>query len=105
MQKQEKQKYTFEQALQRLEEIVNKLELGNVPLEETISLFQEGMELINFCNQKLEEVKHKVEIVVRTKEGFTLQPFDVKTGYKNQLEEKEEIDEIEKDEEEDEGLF
>ncbi len=95
MQKQEK-KYTFEQAMQRLEEIVNKLELGNVPLEETISLFQEGMELINFCNQKLEEVKHKVEIVIRNKEGFTLQPFDVKTDYKSQ---QEEIEEDEEDEE------
>jgi exodeoxyribonuclease VII small subunit len=97
----EKQKYTFEQAMQRLEEIVNKLELGNVPLEETISLFQEGMELINFCNQKLEEVKHKVEIVIRNKNGFTIQPFDVKTEYQAQQEE-EEIEEFEEDEEDNE---
>jgi exodeoxyribonuclease VII small subunit len=102
MQKQEKQKYTFEQAIQRLDEIVNKLEIGNVPLEETISLFQEGMELINFCNQKLEEVKHKVEVVIKNKNGFTLQPFDVKTENKNQQEETEVFNE---DEEKNEELF
>ncbi|MEN3013958.1 MAG: exodeoxyribonuclease VII small subunit [Endomicrobiia bacterium] len=75
MEKNRKEKYNFEEALKRLEEIVTKLETSDVPLEETINLFQEGMELVNFCNQKLEEVKHKVEIVIRTKEGFTLKPF------------------------------
>ncbi|MCX7940447.1 MAG: exodeoxyribonuclease VII small subunit [Endomicrobia bacterium] len=74
--KQEKNKQSFEQALKRLEEIVNQLETGDVPLEKSIELFQEGIELVNFCNQKLEEVKHKVEMVVRTKEGFTLKPFN-----------------------------
>lgn len=78
MEKQNKK--TFEQSLKRLEEIVEKLETGEVPLEETINLFQEGMELVNFCNQKLEEVKHKVEIVVKNKDGFTLQPFEEKNN-------------------------
>ncbi|MEM4367938.1 MAG: exodeoxyribonuclease VII small subunit [Candidatus Anstonellales archaeon] len=74
--KEAKHKYTFEEALKRLEEIVSKLETSEVPLEETLNLFQEGMELVNFCNQKLEEVKHKVEMVVRLKEGFTLKKFE-----------------------------
>lgn len=75
-----KEKYTFEQAMQRLEEIVSKLESGDTPLEETINLFQEGVELVNFCNKKLEEVKHKVEMVVRTKNGFNLVPFEQTTN-------------------------
>ncbi len=98
MEAQEKQnKKTFEESLKRLEEIVLKLETGDVPLEETIALFQEGIQLVNFCNQKLEEVKHKVEIVIRNKNGFTLQPFEEKNN--NKLIE----DEI-KDEENDEEL-
>ena len=66
---------SFEDALERLEYIVEKLEAEEVSLEETISLFDEGRNLINFCNKKLEEVKHKVEIVLKTKTGFDIKPF------------------------------
>jgi exodeoxyribonuclease VII small subunit len=66
---------TFEEALERLENIVTRLESEEVPLEETISLFDEGQKLIDFCNKKLEEVKHKVEIVLKTDTGFTVKPF------------------------------
>lgn len=92
----EKNKKTFEEALKRLEEIVERLELGDVSLEETVRLFEEGIELVNFCNQKLEEVKHKVEIIVRDKTGgFTLQPFDAENSknIKKDIEELEDIDE------------
>ncbi len=75
-----KEKYTFEEALHRLEEIVSKLEDGDVPLEDTIKLFQEGTELINFCNKKLEEVKFKVEMVVKNKDGFKLVDFEEKSN-------------------------
>lgn len=92
--KQEKNKISFEQALKRLEEIVNKLETGEVPLEESIELFQEGIELVNFCNQKLEEVKHKVEMVVKTKEGFTLKPFPAEKEEEEIVEEDEEDEEL-----------
>lgn len=95
---QKKEKITFEEAMQRLEEIINKLELGEVPLEETVKLFEEGMELIKFCNNKLEEVKHKVEMVVRNKEGFNLIPFNTSLETKNTEEEIE--DEEEKEDEE-----
>ncbi|MFQ3675371.1 MAG: exodeoxyribonuclease VII small subunit, partial [Endomicrobiia bacterium] len=55
--------------------IVEKLESEEVSLEEAISLFEEGQNLINFCNKKLEEVKHKVEIVLKTNTGFNVKPF------------------------------
>lgn len=96
-----KEKYTFEEALHRLEEIVSKLETGDVPLEDTIRLFQEGTELINFCNKKLEEVKFKVEMVVRNKNGFKLVDFEEKSnGNFKKINEEVELDEFEETEEE-----
>ena len=100
MEKPNKNNKTFEESLKRLEEIVSRLELGDVPLEETITLFQEGMELVNFCHKKLEEVKHKVEMVVRDKNSFTLQPFEAKV--ENEEKETEEI-ELEEDIEDNDG--
>lgn len=51
---------TYEEAIKRLEEIVKLLEKNEVPLEESIALFQEGIELSQFCNQKLENIQNKV---------------------------------------------
>ena len=50
---------TYEQAYKRLEEIVEKLENGSVPLEESIKLFEEGTKLANFCNLKLNAAEQK----------------------------------------------
>lgn len=53
-------KMTFEGALVRLEEITRLLEAGSVPLDESLSLFEEGVRLVRFCNEKLEDAKLKV---------------------------------------------
>lgn len=50
---------TYEQAYKRLEEIVEKLENGSVPLEESMNLFEEGTKLANFCNSKLNAAEQK----------------------------------------------
>lgn len=50
---------TYEQAYKRLEEIVEKLENGSVPLEESMKLFEEGTKLANFCNKKLNDAEQK----------------------------------------------
>ncbi len=50
---------TYEQAYKRLEEIVEKLENGSVPLEESMRLFEEGTKLANFCNSKLNAAEQK----------------------------------------------
>lgn len=50
---------TYEQAYKRLEEIVDKLENGSVPLEESMKLFEEGTKLANFCNTKLNAAEQK----------------------------------------------
>ncbi|MDD8048799.1 MAG: exodeoxyribonuclease VII small subunit [Thomasclavelia sp.] len=51
---------TYEQAMKRLEEIVEKLESNEVSLDESIDLFQEGMNLTKICNKKIEGIEKKV---------------------------------------------
>jgi exodeoxyribonuclease VII small subunit len=70
-------KERFEDALNKLEKIVSKLEEGDIPLEESLKLFEEGIRLSRFCNQKLDEAEKKVEILVKGKDGMLKpQPFD-----------------------------
>ncbi len=72
-----KKEITFEQALIRLEEIAQALESGDVPLEESLKMFEEGMKLIEFCNSKLNEAQKKVQKLTRTESGdFTIEPLD-----------------------------
>ncbi len=66
---------TFEQAMERLEAIVEKLESGDVPLEAAIELFQEGMSLSRLCGQKLEQVERRIEMLVEGESGLTRKPF------------------------------
>lgn len=53
-------KMTYEEAIQRLEIIIQKLESNEIPLEDSLSLFQEGVELSHFCHSKLENIQKKV---------------------------------------------
>jgi exodeoxyribonuclease VII small subunit len=62
-------KERFEDALGKLERIVSKLEEGDIPLEESLKLFEEGIRLSQFCNQKLDEAEKRVEILLKNKEG------------------------------------
>ncbi len=67
----------FESALRALEEIVLKLEGGDLPLDEALRLFEEGVRLSRFCNSKLEEAERKVEILSRERNG-ELKPVEFK---------------------------
>jgi len=70
-------KERFEDALNKLERIVSKLEEGDIPLEESLKLFEEGIRLSRFCNQKLDEAEKRVEILLKSKEGdLRPHPFD-----------------------------
>jgi len=62
-------KERFEDALNKLEKIVAQLEEGDIPLEESLKLFEEGIRLSRFCNQKLDEAEKKVEILLKDKNG------------------------------------
>jgi exodeoxyribonuclease VII small subunit len=66
---------TFEQAMERLETIVSKLESGDVPLETAIEWFQEGMSLSRLCGQKLEQVERRIEMLVEGEAGLGRKPF------------------------------
>jgi len=67
----------FEDALNKLEKIVSKLEEGDIPLEESLRLFEEGIRLSRFCNQRLDEAEKKVEILSKNKDGnLKARPFD-----------------------------
>ena len=55
-----KKKLTFESSMKRLEEIVTHLEKGDIPLEESIALFEEGANLLKACDSMLNEAEQKV---------------------------------------------
>ncbi|WP_053364052.1 exodeoxyribonuclease VII small subunit [Bacillus sp. FJAT-27251] len=55
---------TFEEAMEKLEQIVEKLEEGDVPLEEAISFYKEGMELSKLCHNKLKHVEEQLTQVL-----------------------------------------
>lgn len=59
----------FEAALSRLEEIVNSLESGELGLEQSLKLFEEGVKLARVCNSRLEDAERKVEILLKDKGG------------------------------------
>jgi exodeoxyribonuclease VII small subunit len=61
--------YTFEEAIKELEEIVQALEEGDVPLDQSLELFKKGVSLTEFCNRKLTEAQGLVSILSRSKAG------------------------------------
>ena len=68
----------FEEAMKRLEDIVQSLESGDLPLEESLKIFEEGMKLISFCSKRLEEAEQKVTMLVKESDGkYTQQPFEM----------------------------
>ena len=65
----------FEDCLQRLEKIVEELEKGEVPLEKSLTLFEEGMQLSSSCRKELEEAEGKVEILLKQNGKLQAEPF------------------------------
>ena len=60
---------TFEQEMEKLENIVSTMEQGGVPLDEMISKFEEGAKIAAYCQEKLASLKKKMEILVRDRDG------------------------------------
>jgi len=68
----------FEKAFQDLEKIVQRLESEEIPLDESLHLFEEGIRLSRFCNQKLEEVEKKIELILADAKGQPVtEPFEI----------------------------
>jgi exodeoxyribonuclease VII small subunit len=86
----EKKKINFESALKDLEKIAEKLEDGNLSLDDSIKEFERGIKLARFCHEKLDEAERKIEILQKGEQG-EIKPARVKV--------KKDIGEIEDDEE------
>ena len=71
----ENKEISFEEALARLEVIVGSLESGKAPLDESLSLFEEGVRLVKLCNSKLDGAEQKVKILVSTENGLEEKDF------------------------------
>lgn len=66
----------FEECLQRLEKIVDQLEKGEIPLEQALKLFEEGIALSNNCRKELEDAEGKVEILLKQNGKLQAEPFE-----------------------------
>ncbi|MFI5174793.1 MAG: exodeoxyribonuclease VII small subunit [Terriglobia bacterium] len=83
----------FESAIKRLEEIVAQLESGDLQLEKSLELFEEGIKLSRFCHTKLDEAERKVEILMKNAEGeLKRTPFEEESGEASNAEESAEED-------------
>lgn len=67
----------FEECLQRLEQIVEELEKGDIPLDRSLALFEEGMKLSQACRSELEAAEGKVEILLKQNGKMQAEPFEL----------------------------
>lgn len=66
----------FEDAIAKLEKIVAELEEGNLTLDESLKRYEEGIRYVQFVSERLDEVRRKVDILTKTKDGkLDLKPF------------------------------
>lgn len=59
----------FEDALNKLEETVRKMESGELSLEESLKAFEEGIKLVRLCTKKLEEAERRIDLLVKNEQG------------------------------------
>ena len=75
---------TFETALKKLEGVLESLEHGDLALEESLAAFEDGVRLVKFCQQKLDEVEKRVELLLKDDAGkFFTRPFAEEEGEGN----------------------
>jgi exodeoxyribonuclease VII small subunit len=66
----------FEDALEKLEDIVKKMEAGELPLDDALKSFEEGIKLIRFCQAKLDEAERRVEMILGKEDALQVKRFD-----------------------------
>ncbi|MBK8170834.1 MAG: exodeoxyribonuclease VII small subunit [Sandaracinaceae bacterium] len=66
----------FEEIVQRLETVVDKLERGDLPLEQSLAMFEEGVKLSRLGGKRLDEAEKRVELLLADGEGLTTRPFN-----------------------------
>ena len=71
---------SFEESLKKLESVVERLEKGDLPLEESLKLFEEGVKLSDACKKQLESAEGKVQTLLKQRDGsFKTEPFPNET--------------------------
>ena len=65
----------FENAIARLEQIVRALESGSAPLDDSLSLFEEGVRLVKICNEKLDSAETRIKLLTETPSGIVETDF------------------------------
>ncbi|MBW1746161.1 MAG: exodeoxyribonuclease VII small subunit [Deltaproteobacteria bacterium] len=77
-------KISFEKSLKQLEQIVQEIESGNLPLEKAMKKFEEGVKLSKYCSEKLDETEKKISVLLHDNNGdITEEPFMSKNEAKN----------------------
>ena len=72
---------TFESSLEELERIVRELEQGELPLERSLELFEQGVALSRECQERLNQAERRIEILMRDNKGqTTTRPFEPDTN-------------------------
>ena len=66
---------SFEDAMAILEESVNKLEQGELTLDESLKIYEEAIKLVSVCNQRLDSAKQRVQLLTETTEGIFTQTY------------------------------
>jgi len=73
---------TFEESLKKLETIVDQLEKGDLPLEQSLKLFEEGVGLSAVCKQELDAAEGKVQMLIKQRDGsLKTEPFPEKRPF------------------------
>lgn len=88
---------SFEAALERLEGVVDRLEGGELPLEEALACFEEGVQLTRLCASRLETAERRIEVLLRDGDTLLARPFDEEDaagGSEGEAEDAEEAEEV-----------
>ncbi len=76
---------TFEQAMLELEQITKQLESGEIPLDDSLKLFEKGVELTRFCSNTLEDAQQKIAILTKDNQGnMKAKLFSAEEGEENE---------------------
>ncbi len=70
-----KKEFSFEQALEELQSVTERLENGKVALADALSLYERGMELVAFCSKELDDAEQRISAVKITADGIGTEPF------------------------------
>jgi exodeoxyribonuclease VII small subunit len=69
----------FEKALAKLEDIVRRMEQGDMTLEESLKAFEEGIRLSRLCAKRLDEAERRIHLLLKTEEGLSVRPYSGET--------------------------